>query len=53
MLLSDANEFLKKIINDSDTPFVYEKIATQIKHFMIDEFQDTSGTQWDNFRPLI
>ncbi len=53
LLLSDANEFLKKIINDSDTPFVYEKIGTQIKHFMIDEFQDTSGTQWDNFRPLI
>lgn len=53
LLLSNANDFLSKIIAKSDTPFIYEKIGTRIKHFMIDEFQDTSGLQWSNFRPLL
>ncbi len=52
-LLSDAVKFLKTIINDEDTPFVYEKIGSYYKHFMIDEFQDTSSMQWSNFKPLI
>lgn len=53
LLLSDTNELLRQIINDDDTPFVYEKIGTYIDHFFIDEFQDTSVTQWKNFYPLI
>ncbi len=53
MLLSESTELLNRIIGSSDTPFIYEKIGTKIDHFMLDEFQDTSGLQWDNFRPLI
>ena len=53
MLLSDGNSLLNKIIDDSDTPFVYEKTGVNIDHYMIDEFQDTSSMQWDNFRPLV
>ncbi len=53
ILLSDSNVLLKNIIDDSDAPFVYEKIGTYINHFMIDEFQDTSKIQWENFLPLI
>ncbi len=53
LLISDTTELLTKIIDGSDNPFVYEKLGTQIRHFMIDEFQDTSGMQWDNFRPLL
>ena len=34
-------------------PFIYEKIGTTYQHFLIDEFQDTSGLQWTNFRPLV
>ncbi len=52
-LLSDASRLLRSIIGKNDTPFVYEKIGNVYKHFMIDEFQDTSSMQWDNFRPLI
>lgn len=48
-----ANKFLKTIINGSDTPFVYEKIGQQIENIMIDEFQDTSKMQWDNFKPIV
>jgi ATP-dependent exoDNAse (exonuclease V) beta subunit len=53
MLLADTTELLNKIIDGSDTPFVYEKTGTHINHYMIDEFQDTSDMQWNNFRPLI
>lgn len=51
--LSDSNLLLSKIIGQSDSPFVYEKIGNYYKHFMLDEFQDTSGLQWQNFRPLL
>ena len=53
LLISDTSELLNKIIDNSDTPFIYEKTGTQIAHFMIDEFQDTSHMQWKNFCPLI
>ena len=53
MLISDAGEFLHQIIKDNDTPFVYEKVGSFFGHYLIDEFQDTSGFQWENFRPLI
>lgn len=52
-LLAFAGPFIKSIIADTDTPFLYEKIGTRYKYFMIDEFQDTSTIQWDNFLPLI
>jgi ATP-dependent exoDNAse (exonuclease V) beta subunit len=53
MLLSDAPQFLHKIINDSDTPFIYEKVGSYYRNFLIDEFQDTSSMQWRNFLPLL
>ena len=53
MLLSDTTDLLSKIINGSDTPFIYEKTGVNIHHFMIDEFQDTSRSQWRNFLPLL
>ncbi|MDR1810341.1 MAG: UvrD-helicase domain-containing protein [Prevotella sp.] len=53
MLLSDTTELLNKLIDGTDTPFIYEKTGTYIDHYMIDEFQDTSGMQWKNFYPLI
>jgi len=52
-LLSDSGELINKLIADDDTPFIYEKIGTAYDHFVIDEFQDTSQIQWNNFRPLI
>lgn len=53
MLISDSNMLLNKIIDNSDTPFVYEKTGIHVDNFMIDEFQDTSILQWKNFYPLI
>ncbi len=53
MLLADAPKFLNGIIQDSDTPFIYEKVGSFYRNYLIDEFQDTSGMQWKNFQPLI
>lgn len=51
--LDDSNSLLSKIIDGSDAPFVYEKTGVLFKTFLLDEFQDTSATQWDNFKPLL
>lgn len=53
LLISDATAFLKDIIAENDAPFIYEKTGSVYKHYLIDEFQDTSAFQWSNFRPLI
>lgn len=52
-LLSDSGELINRLIKDDDTPFIYEKIGTAYDHYIIDEFQDTSRIQWNNFLPLM
>jgi|GEM_PF-1541615 len=52
-LLAEAQFFLNKLIGANDASFVYEKVGNSIKHFLIDEFQDTSNGQWNNFLPLL
>ena len=52
-LLKRAPKDLADLIDGSDTPFVYDKIGTFIKHYLLDEFQDTSVEQWENFKPLL
>ena len=52
-LLSDTQQLLHELIDGSDTPFIFEKIGTQLEHIMIDEFQDTSTVQWQNFKVLL
>ena len=53
ILLSETAEVLGKIIDGSDTPFIYEKTGTRYDNYMLDEFQDTSRLQWEAFRPLL
>lgn len=53
LLLSDTTELLNQIVDGSDTPFVFEKTGVHIHHLMMDEFQDTSSMQWQNFKPLM
>ena len=52
-LLSDTQTLLHSLVQDSDSPFIFEKIGTQLEHIMIDEFQDTSTVQWKNFKVLL
>ena len=51
--LDDSNTILHRIIDGTDTPFIYEKMGVRYEDFLLDEFQDTSDIQWDNFRPLV
>ena len=53
LCIDDSNTILRKIIDGSDAPFVYEKLGVRYEHFLLDEFQDTSCVQWDNFYPLL
>ena len=52
-MLSNTQSLLCTLMKDSDTPFVFEKMGAYLKHIMIDEFQDTSTIQWNNFRKLL
>ena len=54
-LLSDTQPLLHALMESGagDSSFIFEKIGTQLEHIMIDEFQDTSVTQWKNFKVLL
>lgn len=52
-LLSDTNALLKRLMQEGDSSFIFEKIGTSLHHVMIDEFQDTSRMQWNNFKMLL
>ena len=51
--LSSTPALLSKMAQGSDAPFIFEKTATFINNVMIDEFQDTSRMQWENFKKLL
>ncbi len=51
--LSESNGRIYDEIKDVDVPYIYEKIGSKYSYFFIDEFQDTSKMQWEDFKPLI
>ncbi|WP_308277593.1 UvrD-helicase domain-containing protein [Prevotella sp.] len=52
-LMSDTHTLLHSLIRDTDSPFIFEKIGNYLENIMIDEFQDTSTVQWQNFKVLL
>lgn len=53
LLISDTNVLVNRLIADTDAPFIYEKMGNRYSSYLIDEFQDTSKIQYENFRPLL
>ena len=53
ILLSETKYLLSKFVADNNAPFIYEKVGNRYERFMIDEFQDTSIKEWENFVPLL
>lgn len=53
-MLKDTAMVLNAMINpEHDFSFVYEKIGADVRNVMIDEFQDTSWLQWQNFKAML
>ena len=51
--ISEFNTLISELIRQEKAPFIYERLGTKFKHFLLDEFQDTSHLQWLNLVPLI
>lgn len=51
--ISEFNKRVADIVFNEPVPFIYERLGERYKSFLIDEFQDTSVLQWQNFIPLI
>ncbi|MBL7944004.1 MAG: UvrD-helicase domain-containing protein [Flavobacteriales bacterium] len=53
LLIGDLQRLISRIVRESPTPFVYERLGERYHHCLFDEFQDTSEMQWENFVPLV
>ena len=51
--ISEFNKRISENIASEPLPFIYERLGFKYKHFLIDEFQDTSVLQWENLMPLV
>ena len=51
--IAEFNRIVGTIVSEEPVPFIYERIGEKFRHYMIDEFQDTSVLQWLNLMPLI
>ncbi len=51
--ISDFNKRISDIVRNEPVPFIYERLGERYRHYMIDEFQDTSALQWENLLPLL
>lgn len=51
--LGSSGLMLKELIDGCSVPFIYEKCGARYGTIMIDEFQDTSRVQYENFKPLL
>lgn len=51
--ISEFNSLISELIQNENTPFIYERLGNKFHHFLLDEFQDTSRLQWINLVPLV
>lgn len=51
--ISEFNKRINQIVNEEPAPYIYERLGEKYHHYLIDEFQDTSLLQFQNFLPLI
>ncbi|MBP9151603.1 MAG: UvrD-helicase domain-containing protein [Flavobacteriales bacterium] len=51
--IGEFNHLVSNVVMTETAPFIYERIGNRFKHFLVDEFQDTSVLQWFNLLPLI
>lgn len=51
--MAEIGGIIASLVENNDAPFIYEKSGNRYTHYMIDEAQDTSRRQWNNFVPLL
>lgn len=50
---SDLTRRVAEMVRDEPAPWIMERVGERFRHFLIDEFQDTSLLQWQCLLPLI
>lgn len=50
--LTDITRALATMLKEETVPEIYFYLGEELRHFLIDEFQDTSPLQWLTLRPL-
>jgi ATP-dependent exoDNAse (exonuclease V) beta subunit len=53
VLISETTALLRKVIDHQMLPFFYERLGERFDHILLDEFQDTSTSQWENLQILV
>ena len=53
LFISDFNKIIRRVVTNNPAPFIYWRLGQRLKYHFIDEFQDTSRIQWENFLPLL
>jgi ATP-dependent exoDNAse (exonuclease V) beta subunit len=51
--ISEFNSLIAGLVRNEHAPYIYEKLGVRFRHFLLDEFQDTSRLQWLNMVPLL
>ncbi|MEH0007415.1 MAG: UvrD-helicase domain-containing protein [Flavobacteriales bacterium] len=51
--IAQFNTAISRVVRESPTPFIYERLGERFQYFFIDEFQDTAAMQFDNLLPLL
>lgn len=54
--ITDFNDCVFDIISgktDVQIEEIFIRLSSNIKHFLIDEFQDSNDLQWENFKPMV
>jgi len=55
IFLGELNKHARGLIGEKEMAVseIYYRIATRFRHYLIDEFQDTSRLQWRNILPMV
>ena len=55
IFLEELNKYTQSIFFDKTITMseLYCRLATKFRHYLIDEFQDTSNLQWNNLYPMV
>lgn len=51
--VAEFQQRIGRVLAEDPSAFIYERIGQRYQHILIDEFQDTSRSQWQNFLPLV